>query len=184
MGAEGACGSAGEGVGQGRGLSREATLKIPRRILLAAALMLLALAAAACGTTPSGGDPGGRRLSELAADPVFSARPPGASRVALAQTPARYREPGFDAGGWHGPAVTATFRSAASPATVYRFYARRAKAAGWRATKSGALGLADTWTKTYPDGADATLLLSLLTRAQSAPPRLYTLSGGVAPIAS
>jgi hypothetical protein len=76
-----------------------------------------------------------------------------------------------------------TFRSDAPPAAVYRFYARRAKAAGWRARKSGALGLADTWTKTYPDGADATLLLSLLARRPDGPTRLYTLAGGVAPVA-
>jgi hypothetical protein len=152
-----------------------------RRTLLAVLLLLLPVAPAACGT-PSGGDPGGRRLRELASDAVFSARPPGAPRVVVTRTPARYREPGFDAGGWHGPAVTATFRSAAPPATVYRFYARRAQAAGWHATKSGALGLADTWTKTYPDGADATLVLSLLTHATSGPPRLYTLSGGVTPV--
>jgi hypothetical protein len=151
------------------------------RTLLAVLLLLVPLTAAACGA-PSGGDPGGRRLRELGSDPVFSARPPGAARVVVTRTSARDREPGFDAGGWHGPAVTVTFRSIAPLATVYRFYARRADAAGWQATKSGALGLADTWTKTYPDGADATLALSLLTPAPSAPPRLYRLSGGVAPV--
>jgi hypothetical protein len=152
-----------------------------RRALLATLLTLVSVAAVACGT-PAGGDPGGKRLRELSNDPVFDARPPGAARVVLTRTPARYREPGFDAGGWHGPAVTATFRSEAPTAAVYGFYARRAKAAGWQATKSGALGLADTWTKTYPDGADAMLLLSLVARHPNASPRRYTLAGGVAPV--
>jgi len=151
-------------------------------MFLATLLMLVPVGAVACGT-PSGGDPGGRRLRELSGDPVFAARPPGVARVVLTRAPARHREPGFDAGGWHGPAVRLTFRSDAPPAAVYRFYARRAKAAGWRARKSGALGLADTWTKTYPDGADATLLLSLLARHPDGPTRLYTLAGGVAPVA-
>jgi hypothetical protein len=152
-----------------------------RHRIVLAPLLLVPVAAAACGA-PAGGDPGGRRLRELAGDHVFVAQPPGAARVVLTQTPAHYREPGFDAGGWHGPAVTATFRSGAPPAVVYCFYARRAQAAGWQATKPRALGLADTWTKTYPDGADATLLLSLLTHQPDAPPRLYTLAGGVAPV--
>jgi hypothetical protein len=78
--------------------------------------------------------------------------------------------------------VVLTFRSSAMPTGVYRFYARRAATSGWRPRGRGALGLPGAWTKSYPDGASATLLLSLLTRSQSASGRLYVLSGGVAAV--
>lgn len=100
------------------------------------------------------------------------------------RTAARYRQPGFTGGGWDGPSVVVAFRSSAPPADVYRFYAQRTAAAGWRPTSTGALGLTDGWAKTYPDGASATLGLGLLTRAQSAPERLYELYGGVATVGS
>jgi len=113
---------------------------------------------------------------------VFAAAPSGATIVKLTRTPARYRKPGFEGGGWDGPSVTLTFRSQAPPGQVYRFYIRRAEAAGWRATASGALGLTDRWQKTYPDRAAAYLSLSLLTPPSTASKRLYMLGGGVAPV--
>jgi hypothetical protein len=140
------------------------------------------LALAACGT-PAGGDPGGRRLHELSGDPVFAALPDGATMIHTKRTPAHYRQPGFSGGGWDGPGLELTFRTSTPPADVYRFYAEQAGAAGWRATAAGALGLTDRWAKTYPDGAPATLVLTLLTRAPAVSERLYTLSGGVAPVA-
>ena len=140
----------------------------------AGALALGAVLLGGCGT-PAGGDPGGRRLQELGSDRVFAALPGGATVVHRTRTPARHQQPGFTGGGWRGPSVVVTFTSSARPADVYRFYARRAAAAGWRAASSGALGLTDVWRKTYPDGAAATLLLSML-------PRTYILSGGIAPV--
>jgi hypothetical protein len=104
-------------------------------------------------------------------------------RVRVTSTPARHRKPAFQGTGWAGPSVTVTFRSAASPAAVYRFYARRARAAGWRATASGALGFTDRWRKSYPDGAAATLLLTLLERSQASGSRRYVLAGAIAPVA-
>jgi hypothetical protein len=148
----------------------------------AAALAIGSLLTSGCGT-PAGGDPGGRRLKELASDHVFAAGPDGATAIRTTRTPAHYREPGFTGGGWDGPSVVVAFRSSAPPADVYRFYARQAAAAGWRPTAKGALGLTDRWAKTYPDGAPATLVLSLLTRSQAASERSYQLSGGVAPVA-
>src|SRR2546428_10803908 len=111
-----------------------------------------------CGT-PAGGDPGGKRLKELSHDLVFAAVPRGATIVKLTRTPARYRKPGFEGGGWDGPGVSLMFKSSAPPADVYRFYDRRAGAAGSRATPSGALGLSDRRAKTSPGGATASLSL-------------------------
>jgi hypothetical protein len=128
----------------------------------------------ACGT-PAGGDPGGRRFHELDADGVFAGLPGGAKRIRVKRTPAHYWQPGYTGGGWRGPSVVVAFTSSVSPAGVFRFYARRAAVAGWRPTAKGALGLSDRWTKTYPDGAPATLLLAQLGRGR------YSLSGGVAP---
>jgi hypothetical protein len=151
--------------------------------VFAARLLALtgALFAAGCGT-PAGGDPGGKRLSELSHDPVFAAVPRGATMVKLTQTPARYRQPAFQTGGWDGPSVMLMFRSSSPPALVYRFYGRRAKAAGWHGIASGALGFTDRWRKRYPDGAAAYLSLSLLTPPPTASRRLYMLGGGVAPV--
>jgi hypothetical protein len=147
-----------------------------------AALLLATLALAGCGS-PAGGDPGGRRLHELAADPVFTATPAGARTVAVARTPARHAAGGFESGGWHGPSVVATIRGPARPADVFRFYGRRARAAGWRPLKRNALGLADTWTKTFPDGAAATLSLLRLAPRPGAPRPRYLLTGSIAPAA-
>jgi hypothetical protein len=144
-------------------------------------LALASLLPVGCGT-PAGGDPSGRRLKELSNDPVFAAVPRGATIVKLTRTPARYRKPGFEGGGWDGPSVTLLLRSSAPPADVYRFYGRRAEAAGWHATASGGLGFTDRWAKTYSDRAAAYLSLALLTRSPTASERLYFLGGGVAPI--
>jgi hypothetical protein len=137
-----------------------------------------------CGDKPAGGDPGGRRLKELENDQVFAAPAPGATKSQTTRTPAHYRDPGFSGGGWDGPSLVVSFTSSAPSAEVYRFYAQRAEAAGWRATASGSLGMPDRWQKTYEDGAKATLLLSLLTRSPTATERKYMLSGGVAPVLS
>jgi hypothetical protein len=142
-------------------------------------LVAVAVVLGGCGKQ-TGGDPGNRRLHELSGDRVFEAAPPGATAVRVVKTPARYVKPGFESGGWHGPSVVVTFTSAAPPAQVYGFYARQAESAGWHATSTGALGLTDTWRKTYPDGTAATLLLSLLTLQPGATQRDYMLSGGVA----
>jgi hypothetical protein len=150
-------------------------------ILAGGVALALACLLAACGT-PAGGDPGGRRLKELGGDAVFAAVPAGATRVRVTRTPARYRKPALQGVGFTGPSVTVTFRSVAPPADVYRFYARRARAAGWRATASGALGFTDRWRKTYPDGAAATLLLTLLEPSPASASRRYVLAGAIAPV--
>ncbi len=118
----------------------------------------------------SSGDPGGKRLDELSADAVFAANPPGAASVEKAETPARN---GVD--GPVGPRVVASFTSSAPPETVIRFYGHRASAAGWNPHSFGALGLADTWTKRYPDGATALLELTQTGHSDE-----YRLSGLVA----
>jgi hypothetical protein len=137
----------------------------------------------ACGSsTPAGGDPGGRRLQELSSDRVFAAVPDGATQVSTVRREAHYRKPGFTGGGWRGPTVIVTFKTPSPPADVYRFYARRARAAGWKPTAKGALGLTDRWAKTYPDGAFATLTLFLL--RSDAQLHEYELGGAVAPAPS
>jgi hypothetical protein len=143
------------------------------------AALALGLGLAGCGSTPTGGDPGNQRLKELAADRVFAALPAGARPLGVERTPARYAEPGFTGGGWHGPSVVATFTSPAPEAGVYRFYASRARAAGWHATKTSVGGLADTWTKTFPDGAPAYLSLLHLTRSVRGVPPHYVLTGSI-----
>ncbi len=153
----------------------------PSAVRQAVALALGALLVGGCGT-PAGGDPGGRRLKELGSDRVFATAPDGATRVHRTRTPVHYQEPGFTGGGWRGPSVVVSFTSSARPADVYAFYARRAAAAGWRPTSTGALGLTDVWVKTYPEGAAATLLLSILNLSPTATKHDYILSGGVAPV--
>jgi hypothetical protein len=151
------------------------------QLRLVAALAIALSATAGCGT-PAGGDPGGRRLKELSNDAVFAALPPRASVVKRTRRAARYRKPGFEGGGWDGPSVSVMLKSPSPPGAVYRFYGRRAKAAGWHATAVGGLGFADTWRKTYPDGAPAYLSLALLTLRRSPSERVYYLAGGVAPV--
>ena len=145
-------------------------------------LALGALLLAGCGGPPAGGDPGGRRLKELAAESVFSVRMDGATVVSTTRTKAAYQKPGFSGGGWRGPSVVVKFTSSAPPADVYRFVGARAAASGWTPTSVGSLGVTDAWTKKYPDGAAATLLLSLLGNPPAGTQGTYLLSGGVAPV--
>lgn len=142
--------------------------------------MVGSLLLSSCGGTPAGGDPGGRRLKELASDPVFAAAPDGATGVQTTLTKAKYVKPGFTGGGWHGPGVLVTFTSTAPPADVYGFYDQSAQAAGWHPAASGGLGLTDRWAKTYADGASATLVLVLLTPSGTATERKYELAGSIA----
>jgi hypothetical protein len=107
---------------------------------------------------------------------VFATQPRGATAASTVKKPARRRDTAFQGSGWEGPAVVQTFAAPGPPAGVYRFYAKAARGAGWRATASGALGLTDRWAKTYPDGAAATLVLSRLGAGT------YRLSGGIAPV--
>jgi hypothetical protein len=147
---------------------------VSARRVAVAAVVAAALPTAGCGSPP-GGDPGGRLLRELAADPGFTSLPPAATAVSVTRTAARYRNPDFTTGGWDGPSVVVAFSSASAPAAVYRFVARAATGAGWHATASGAIGLTDRWAKTYPDGGRATLLLVSLV------PHAYRLSGAIGP---
>ena len=152
-------------------------LEVPASALLAAFVVGLA----GCGSHP-GGDPGGRRLRELSRDPVFAAPAPGATALRVTRRPARYVQPAFQGAGWDGPSVVVAFRSPAPPADVFRFYAGRAAAAGWKATRKDWRGLTDGWTKTYPDGARATLSLLQFDRVGPAARRRYSLDGGVAAV--
>jgi hypothetical protein len=131
------------------------------RALVLLVLALLSLpACAASGSRPGAGDPGGRRLHQLSTDPVFTALPRGAAaKGPPVKTPARYRAPGFQPGGWDGPSVALTFTSPRPPASVFAFVQGRAQAAGWRPANRNALGYPQTWDKTYPDGVPATLSL-------------------------
>ncbi len=147
-----------------------------------ALLALGALLLAGCGGPPAGGDPGGHRLKELAAEPVFSVPMDGVTRVSTTRTKAAYQKPGFSGGGWRGPSVVVKFTSSASPVDVYRSVSARAAATGWKPTSVGSLGVTDAWSKTYPDGAAATLLLSLLGNPPAGTRGTYVLSGGVAPV--
>jgi hypothetical protein len=146
-----------------------------RLAALIALLSASAVAGVGCGaSTPAGGDPGDRRLHALRADPAVASPPPGAQSVAVHETKATYRKPGFDAGGWDGPSVVVTFTSSAGPAEVYRYYARRAEAAGWQPTAKGALNLTDRWAKTFDSGAPARLFLAQF------PGSRYQLSASIA----
>ena len=136
------------------------------------------LLACGCGTQP-GGDSGDKRLHELVNDRVFAALPTGANSPALTRTRARYVQPAFSGGGWDGPSVVTTFGWSGPPRAVFRFFARRAAAAGWRAAGSGALRVTDTWAKTYPDGAAATLLLTWRPIDESTSEHTYSLAGSI-----
>ena len=141
--------------------------------------MLGSLLLSSCGA-PAGGDPGGRRLKELANDSVFATTPDSASGAQTTLTKAEYVKPGFSGGGWHGPGALVSFTSTAPPADVYGFYDQRAQSAGWHATGSNSEGLTDSWAKTLADGASATLILLMLTRGDAATERRYELAGSVA----
>jgi hypothetical protein len=144
--------------------------------------LLLALLLPGCGSS-AGGDPGRRRLQDLGNDGVFAGVPMSATMVRVRRTPARYREPGFGGGGWTGPSVVVSFRSTKPSRVVFQYFARRAAANGWHPTAKGSLGLTDRWAKSYADGAPATLVLSQLGSSRVTSGRLYTLQGGIAPVA-
>ena len=159
-------------------------MRAPRvRVALAGLAALAVTALSGCGgSTPKGGDPGNRRLKELSSDSVFTRLPNGATHVKTERHDAKYRKPGFSGGGWDGPTLIVTFKSTSPPAEVYRFYAQRAKTAGWKPTAAGGLGLTDRWAKTYSDGAPGSLVLVLLRSTPSE--HVYRLFGGVAPVTS
>jgi hypothetical protein len=92
--------------------------------------------------------------------------PPGlAQPAATVGTPAHKQSAGFGSGGWDGPVVTASFTTSAQPADVLRFYDEKATASGWRGTATaGAYRVTDRWTKTYPDGTPAWLIVTFLPR--------------------
>jgi hypothetical protein len=98
----------------------------------------------------------------LAGEKVFQSLPPGSQADGpMVRTPARYVHPGFDGGGWHGPAVTLTFTSTGSAASVFSFYERRVGTLAWTATGSrNVLHYPQVWTKPYPRGANAYLSLT------------------------
>jgi hypothetical protein len=146
-------------------------------------LVVAAMPLAGCGSAPSGGDPGGRRLHELAHDRVFATQPASATLVSTKTTKATYQQPGLSGGGWRGPSVVVTLTSAAPAADVYRFYGAQAAAAGWKPSARGSLGVADRWSKTFPDGGAATLLISVLGMPVAGAPQRYVLSGGIATVA-
>jgi hypothetical protein len=136
---------------------RDARVVVVSFVIVAGALV------ASCSThhTTAGADPGNARLHLLASDPVFQSLPSDIHTDGLRQTPARYAQPGFGAGGWHGPAVTLMFTSAASPASVFADFARHARASGWTATASrNALGYPQVWTKRYSGRSPADLTLT------------------------
>jgi hypothetical protein len=145
------------------------------------ALSIVVAVTAGCGT-PAGGDPGGRRLRELAADRVFATTPREARGVGVRRIPAVYRHPAFQGAGWDGPTVVVSFADSAPLATVYRFYARRAAAAGWRPGGRNGLGFTDRWAKTYPDGAAATLALLPASKTWPASRRRYRLAGSTSTV--
>ena len=124
------------------------------------------------------GDPGNKRLKELSADPIFASLPDGAVLSgSINRTPARYRQPGFQTGGWDGPNVVATFISNQPVSTIYQFYAIRAANAGWHASSQGSLGYTDSWIKTYADGATGYLSLDALGNGSKG--SIYKLSGSI-----
>jgi len=125
-----------------------------RRRLAGFALAAVIVLAGGCGSHP-GGDPGNRRLKELSHDAVFAVFPPSATNVHVTRTPAKYVSTPFQGSGWNGPSVEVTFKSSAPVAEVYRFYAEKAAAVGWRATKRNVQGFVFQWDKTYSDRAQA-----------------------------
>jgi hypothetical protein len=124
-------------------------------------LLVGGFAACSNGSTAGGSDPGNVRLSTLAGERVFQSLAPGSSAIGPpVQTPARYVQPGFDGGGWHGPAVTLTFTNSGLPSTVFSYYRDQVGSSGWIATGNrNALGYPQVWTKRYPGGSEAYLSL-------------------------
>jgi len=114
-----------------------------------------ALLAGGCSNV---GDPGGKRLAGLSADPIVAVEMPGSSGHKKTETPASFYKEGDSR---PGPKVVVWFKTSAGPEDVYRYYGGQAAHAGWIADPRGlgVLGMVDTWTKRYPDGAGAGLEL-------------------------
>jgi hypothetical protein len=148
-------------------------------------LLGLAFIMTAClraGSQPDAGDPGNRRLDQLAADRVFASLPAGAVAAGpLAEIPARYRTPAFQPPGWDGPAVSLTFTSSRSPASVFSFFQARAASAGWSPANRNALGYPQTWTKTYPDGVRGDLSLIQTVRVPEGGSATFVLNASCPP---
>ena len=131
-------------------------------VVCIAVLVLLVVTGQAVinGPPPGTGDPGNKRLNELANDPVFSVIPPNASLSGpIIKKPAQFRQPAFQTAGWDGPSVRLYFVSNEPKATIYQFYAALAADAGWQTGSKDSDGNVDSWTKTYSDNAKATLTL-------------------------
>lgn len=150
-------------------------------VLTTVLLFVLASQVVFNGPPVGSGDPGNKRLNELSADPVFVGLPTGAVLSGpIARTPAHYRQPAFQTGGWDGPSVVVTFVSNQPASAIYQFYESQAADTGWHATSRGALGYIDTWTKTYSDNATAYLSLDALENSSTG--RIYKLSGSISTV--
>lgn len=128
------------------------------------------------------GDPGDRRLRQLAADGVFDALPPDARSAKTTLNPAKYRETPFEGPGavWDGPSVILTFQSTAAPQTIYEYYDEQARAHDWVPHSTGALHITDSWAKTYSNGAEAYLRISTPRPWEPrSGPREYELTGSI-----
>ncbi|MBV8219771.1 MAG: hypothetical protein JO325_15010 [Solirubrobacterales bacterium] len=126
------------------------------------------------------GDPGNRRLQQLAGDPIFHSLASSATTPRLTLSPAMYQQTDFGAGGWSGPSVTLTFSSLKSRRSIYERIAENARGDGWRPVNISRFGSPESWYKTYPNGATATLGIVWLGPANPPPgPVQYQLSGGI-----
>src|SRR4249919_1955029 len=91
-------------------------------IVFIVALVLLVLTYQIYYQYPPCGDPGNKRLNELANDAVFASLPPGAHLIGnVVHKPAEYQEHMFEASGCDGPGVKMTFESDLPQALVFRF---------------------------------------------------------------
>jgi hypothetical protein len=143
-----------------------------------AALVVLVLTRQIVYQWPPCGDPGNKRLNELANDAVFASLPPGTHLIdPLVQTPAEYQQHAFEASGCVGATVVMTFESDQPQATIYQFYAVQAANAGWHAEGKGSYGYTDAWFKTYSDNAGADLNLSIIDNGPNG--RRYKLAGSI-----
>jgi hypothetical protein len=149
-------------------------------VVLGVGLLLVTGQVSINGPPPGTGDPGNKRLRELRNDPVFSHLPDGAHlKGSIVETPAHYRQPVLEGGGWETPTVGVTFVDDQPPATIYQFYAAQAAATGWQVSHYNQLGYAYRWTKTYPDHANAWLILSNVENTSQGQGQTYEFGGGI-----
>jgi hypothetical protein len=126
------------------------------------------------------GDPGNRRLYQLAADPIFHSLSASATSRRLTLSPAMYQQADFGVGGWSGPSVVLTFSSSKALRSVYAQVAEEARSDDWHPVNVSRFGSPESWYKTYPNGATATLGIVWLGPANPPPgPIQYQLSGGI-----